>query len=188
MVLCLDIHGNIPRLLYGIKPSELAWYNPIFFSPCIAPYFFLEMRAKPEQAHRLQTSEKRRNSTSLNTCLNNVNIVTKVARRLCTPFLKPRSSWGKHFTLQVNICRPRAIILRTGAERGYLLGLKTMRMQSFACMCKEKSFLYKFFITIRNIQTKILYALHGQGQQQFCYQKVEHKIIKLSLKLEKNEV
>ena len=26
------VHGIIPLLLHGIKPSELAWYNHVFFS------------------------------------------------------------------------------------------------------------------------------------------------------------
>ena len=37
------------------------------------------MHAKPELAHRLKTSKMRRNSTSLNTCQRDVNIVTPFA-------------------------------------------------------------------------------------------------------------
>ena len=49
----------------------------------IEPYFSLQMHAKLEPAHRLQTSKMRRNSTSLTSCQHdNVNIVIVcVARR-----------------------------------------------------------------------------------------------------------
>ena len=50
---------------------------------CIEPYFSLQMHAKPELAHRLQTSEIHRKSTSLNSYQHeDINIVTVcVARR-----------------------------------------------------------------------------------------------------------
>ena len=48
------------------------------------PYFPLQMQAKPDLAHRLQTSKMRRNSTSLSTCQHDINIVTLCdARRRC---------------------------------------------------------------------------------------------------------
>ena len=56
------------------------------------------MHAKPELAHRLQTSKMRHNLTSLNTCQHDVDIVTVcVARRRCTAPLKPRRPCVKYF-------------------------------------------------------------------------------------------
>ena len=59
---------------------------------CIEAYFSLQMDAKPELAHCLQTSKMRRNSTSLNSCQHDdIKIVTVfVARRSWTAPLKPR--------------------------------------------------------------------------------------------------
>ena len=68
---------------------------------CIEPCFSLQMHAKPELAHRLQTSKMRRNPISLNSCQHDdIYIVTvSVARRLWTAPLKPRRPCVKHFTL-----------------------------------------------------------------------------------------
>ena len=43
---------------------------------CIEPYYFLQMHTEPELAYRLQTSKMRHNSTSLNTCQHDVDMVT----------------------------------------------------------------------------------------------------------------
>ena len=66
----------------------------------IEPYFSLQMHMKSELSHRLQISKMRRNSTTLNSCQHNVNIVNvRVARWRCTAPLEPRRPCVKHFTL-----------------------------------------------------------------------------------------
>ena len=45
---------------------------------CIEPYFSLQIHAKLELAHRLQTSKMRRNSTSPNNFPHDANIVNRL--------------------------------------------------------------------------------------------------------------
>ena len=59
-------------------------------SLCIEPCFTLQIDAKPKFAHRLQTLKMRRNSTSLNTCQHDVDIVT-----ICT--VEATKTVGKAF-------------------------------------------------------------------------------------------
>ena len=74
------------RSLYFLSSSE----RIARVATCIEPYFPLQMHAKPELAHRLQTSTMHRNSTSLKTCQYDVNIVTIcVATRCCIASLTP---------------------------------------------------------------------------------------------------
>ena len=79
------------------KKNSIFRYKSV--ASCFEPCFSLQIYAKPELAHRLQTSKMRRNSTSLNICQHDVNIVTvRVVRRRFTAPLKPQRPCVNHFT------------------------------------------------------------------------------------------
>ena len=80
------------------------------------------MRAKLELAHRLQTSKMRRNLTSLNTCQNDVNIVTIcVTRQRCTALF----------------CALGPLFCALVREEAIFAACKRCANEGFACMCKE---------------------------------------------------
>ena len=125
MHLLKDSIFRYKRLKQGIHPLRVWKSNASSeriarVASCMEPYFSLQTHVKPELAHRLQTSKMRRNSTSLNTCQHDVNIVTVwVTRWRYKAPLKSRrrrqSIWCSNKTLYPR----RAIILRTGAERDH---------------------------------------------------------------------
>ena len=85
-----------PRLRVSAAFVHDQWAN----QPCGFRYFSLQVHAKLELAYRLQTSKMRRNSTSLNTCQHDVNIVIVcVAKQRCTASFKTRKPCLEHFAL-----------------------------------------------------------------------------------------
>ena len=85
---------------------------------CIEPYFSLQMHAKPELTHRLQTSKMRRNWTFLNTCRRDANIV-------------------KHFALKGHFLRSGALFCALLRKEAIFAVLQRCGNEGFARMYKE---------------------------------------------------
>ena len=99
---------------------------------CIEPHFSLKMHAKAELAKRLQASKMRHNSTSLNTCQHDVNIVIVcVARHIIVKTME-------------TVCRAFYALVKHLTPEGHY----------FAHWCGKRP----FSLSANGVQTRVLHA------------------------------
>ena len=123
--------------------------------PCGLMYrtiFFFTNSCVPELAHRLQTSEMRRNSTSLDSCQHDdINSTVKATATVCQAFyhilrsIKTRFIQERLFYTQGPFfCALGPLFFALVREKAIFAVCKWYANEVFACMCKEKDF-FGFF-------------------------------------------